>query len=383
MTPSPTLDSFQLSGSYAERVDEAHRLLRRGELEPAAVICRRIIDRISRLPERRRLAGSDLYAALWGASIVLAEVYAQQGDWPALDAHCLWAQSTHTEYGERWAIEPHVLRIQYGQPQEGIDGLQALAESNPNNFNFWRMLAQKAWETGNHDLGLMASDHAAPLALPDEAADHMAAYHLVRFELFKARGEWQRAVHEWNLACGWDQKVEEMREMVVRMFLEAGLYDDALQVLEGQGLPAIVGDYYRAWIAQQRGDIVRARHLWRQLVEDTRRDDELDSPALRANAHCWLGQPDTALAILLESITGQRAIQTGDMLMLGLAWAMHGDGAAAEANIKLAVARSASPPKFDALLPALDWIDFEHLVTDEAIKAALRPYFEPPRPPSP
>jgi tetratricopeptide (TPR) repeat protein len=383
MTPSPTLDSIQLRGSYAERIDEAHRLSRRGELEPAAAICRRIIDRIGRLPERRRLPGSDLHDALQSASILLAEVYAQQGDWPALDEQCLRGQAAYPKHAHRWAVEPFMLRIQYGRPQEGIDGLRTLAESNPESFYIWRLLAEKAWETENRDLALMASDHAAPLATPDEAPADMASYHIVRFELFEGSGEWQQAVHEWNLACGWDKEVEEMRGMVVRMFLGAGLYDDALQYLEKEALPVIVADYYRAWIAQQRGDVVRARHLWRKLAESGHDDYEPDSPALRAESHCWLGQPDAALAILLEAVGDQGAIYAGDALALGLAWALHGDGQTAESNIKLAIARSASSPKSDPLLPALDWIDFEQLVTDEAIKATLRPYFEPPRPPAP
>lgn len=383
MTSTPILDPTHLSGSYTERVEEAHRLFQRDELEPAAAICQRVIDRIGRLPERRRRPGSDLYNSLWTASIQLAEITAKQGDWPALDEQCLRGQTAQLEHAHRWAIEPFMLRIQYGRPQEGIDGLRALAESNPGSFYIWRMLAQKALETGNHDLALRASDHAAPLATPDEAPTDMVSYHIVRFELFEASGEWQQAVHEWNMACGWEQEMEEMRGIVVRMFLGAGLYDDALQHLEGEALPVIVGDYYRAWITQQRGDVVRARHLWRKLAEADHDDYEPDSPALRALSHCWLGQPDPALAILLESVASQGVIHASDALALGLAWAMHGDAQAAESNIKLAIARHAPSSESDPRLPALDWTEFEQLVTDDAIKTALRPYFKPPRSPSP
>jgi tetratricopeptide (TPR) repeat protein len=383
MTPPTTLDPTQLPGSYAERVEEAYRLLYHGEMEAAAVICRRIIDRINRLPARRRPFGSDLYDSLRSAAIALAEIYAKQGDWAALDEHCRSAQTSHPEHADRWAIEPFLLRIHNGQPQEGIDGMLALAESNPDSFNFWRVLAQQAWEVGNHDLALMASDHAAPLALPNEAADDMASHHLVRFQLFKARGEWQQAAHEWSLASRWDEEVEVTREEVVRMFLEAGLYNDALRYLEVNTLPTIVGDYYRGWIAQQRGDVVRARHLWRKTVEgEYPGTDHQDFVALRALAHCWLGHSDAALAILLEDVSRNGVLDEMTAFALALAWAIHGDVHAAEGNIRLTLARAGTALQPARRLSGLYWINFEQLVQDEAIKATLRPYFEPPRPPS-
>lgn len=377
MTISPTLNPDNLPGSYADRNDEARRLFNQGALDQAAAICQRIVDRISRLPERRRPHDSSLHHSLLAAFILLAEIYAKQGDWPAVDDLCLRAQAAHPEYAHRWAIEPFVLRIQHGRPQQGIDGLQALAESNPDSFYFWDTLAQKAWESGNSDLALAASDRAAQLATPNEDPDDMASHHIVRFELFQERGEWQQAVHEWDMACTWDAEMENLREVIVRMFLAAGLYDEALEHVKDEWLTDLMADYYRAWIAQQRGDTVRSRHLWRKVAEADPDHYETNSPTLRALSHCWLGQPDAALGVLLEQLADSGVMHAAQALALALAWAMHGDASAAQANIKLAVKRSATAMKPDPLLSALDWIDFEQLVQDEAIKAELRPYFEP------
>ncbi len=190
----------------------------------------------------------------------------------------------------------------------------------------------------------------------------MASYYIVRFKLFRRRGEWHEAAQEWNMACAWDEGMEELREAVVRMFLEAGLYDDALDYLDDESLTAIVANYYRAWIAQQRGDLVRARHLWRKIVEADPNDDDLDNPVVRALAHCWLRQPDAALALMLEELASGGLLSMAEALALALAWAMHGDAAAARGNVKLAIERQPSAAQPSKLIPALDWIDFEQLV---------------------
>ena len=378
MTSSPTLSPDTLPGSYQDRLEEAHHLYGRGEIDQAAAICQRIIDRISRLPERRRPDNSALHNALMEASILLAEIFAKQGDWPAVDDLCTRGQTYHPVYAHRWAIEPFVLRIKVGQHQQGIAGIQALAEANPDSFFFWRMLAQMALDVDDLDLALTASDRAMLLVQPDEDPDDLASYHIVRFKLFRQRGEWHEAAREWNSACLWDDEMDELREAVVRMFLGAGLYDDALDHLEDESLTATLADYYRAWIANQRGDQVRARHLWRKIVEADPNDDDLDNQVVRALAHCWLRQSDAALALLLEELASGGLLSMAGALALALAWAMHGDAAAAHANVKLAAGRQPSSAQSSKLMPALDWIEFEQLVQDEAIKAELRPYFEAP-----
>lgn len=378
MPSSPSLDPSYLPGSYDERIQEARHLFNQGEPDQAAAICHRIIERISRLPERRRPQDSSLHRSRLAAFILLAEIYAKQGDWAAVDDLCPRGQAAHPEYADRWAVEPFMLRIQFGRPQEGIDGLRALAEANPTSFYFWAMLAQKAWETGSNELALAASDHADPLATPTQGPGDMASHHILRFELFRERGEWQRAVQEWQKACRWDAEMKNTRELIVRMFLEAGLYDEALEHVKDEWLTDIMADYYRAWIAQQRGDVVRARHLWREVAQANPEHYKTDSPTLRALAHCWLRQPDAALGVLLEEVADSGVIYAAHAVALALAWAIHGDVAAARANVKLASQRSATPLKPNPLLPALDWIDFEQLVEDEGIKAELRPYFEQP-----
>lgn len=383
LSSTPTLDPNNLPGSYEDRHAQAMRYFRRGELDQAAAICARQIERISRLPERRRAPDSPLDRSLLAASILLAELHAKQGDWPALDDLCVRAQTTHPVYARRWEIEPFMLRIQYAQPEEGIRGLLALAQSQPDSFYFWRMLAQAALDVDDIDLAMTASDHADRVVTPDEDAHDMASHHIVRFQLYRRRGKWHKAAHAWNSACVLDDEMDKLREVVVRMLLDAGLYDDALGYLDDKSLTVTAANYYRAWIANQRGDQMRARYLWRKIVETDPNDDDLDGPVVRALTHCWLGQPDAALAIMLEELAHGGPLNTAEALALALAWAMHGDATAARANVKLAIERQPSTARPSELIASLDWLDFEYLVADEAIKAELHPFFETPRRPAP
>lgn len=376
MPSSPTLNPSYLPGSYEERNDEAHHLFNQGELDQAAVICRRITERISRLPERRRGDGSLLHTVLMEASILLAEIHAKQADWSALDDLCTRAQAAHPVYAQRWAIEPFMLRIRYGQPQAGMRGLQALADSEPDSFYLWRTLAQAAVDAADLDLALDASDHAQRVMTGEEDVEDIVSYHIVRFRLLKWRGQWYEAAREWRSACLLDDEMEELRDEVVRMFLTAGLYDEALDYVDDEVLGAMAANYYRGWVAHRRGDQVRARHLWRKIVESDA--DEEDNPPVRAIAYCYLRQTDAALATMMDYIGAGGAVDVPEAMTLALAWAMHGDVDAARSNLQMAAKRAASAAGPGPLLPALDWIDFEQLVADDAIKAQLRPFFEPP-----
>ena len=375
MTSTPSLEPQALPGSYEARVQEAALLIQQGELDQAAAICQRIVERIGRIPERRRIHDTPLYFARMEAFILLAKIYSQQGNWTAVDELCAQGQALHPEYADRWLVEPHTLRVQHGQTQEGVRGLQAQAEARPDSFFLWSMLAQTALEAQDLAAAQMASDHAETLIGQADDEEEIGSFYVNRFLICQYLGQWYDAERAWLTGCVFDSALEEMREMVIRMYLSAGLYDDALRLVDDETLGAAGADFYRAWIANQRGDRVRARHLWRQVIE-AEPSDGFDNTGLQALAHCWLHQEDAALGILLEKVSAIGILTTATALTLALAWAMHGDGQAALANVRLAAAQSAHMLADNPLLPALDWIDFEQLVEDEGIKAELRPYFE-------
>lgn len=378
-TTNTTPELVSLPGSYEERYAEAHQHYRRGEFEPAAAICRRIIDRISRLPERRRPPDSPLDRVLLGAHILLAKIHARQGDWAGVDDLCLRGQHAHPSLADRWRIEPFLLRAAHGRAAEGMQGVQALAESEPDKLYFWTILAETGLAQNDLAVAERALDHA--LALPDSADDpqQLAGLYALRFQVLRERGQWSAAAAAFETSCRLDEETEYLRETVVRMFLREGLWDDALLHVEGPGMGPASAQYYRAWIANQRGDQVRARYLWRNLVDRASDPAGEDITVLRAMSFCWLDQPDAALAVMLEAQSQGPFEDSSEATALALAWAMHGDVDAARANLQLASQLYASEIAPDRPLPGLNWVDFEQLVQDEAVKAELRPFFEPER----
>jgi hypothetical protein len=155
--------------------------------------------------------------------------------------------------------------------------------------------------------------------------------------------------------------------------------DDALSYIDDDVLSRPLANYFRAWIANQRGDQVRARYLWRTVAEGDLAELETDITTLQAMSHCWLRQPETALSLLLQGTWRDHKVRYLDAIALALAWAMNGDKEAALANLKLASKRDASKARPNQLLGYFHWLDFEQLVEDEAIKAELRPSFRMPR----
>ncbi len=377
-----TPELVNLPGSYEERYAEANRLYNRGEMDQAEAICTRIIDRISGLPARRRPVDSALDSALQSSAILLARIRAQQGDWQAVDALNTRAQTWNAFYTNRWKVDPFLLRIEFGCAEEGIAGLRGLAAAEPENVYLWMTLANAALDAADLVLAEEALDRAEPLALAANDPEDLAALYIRRFQLLQQRQQWHEAARAWEKALKFEPGAEELIEAVVRMFLETGLFDDALRYAEGGQLPAIGVDFYRAWVAQQRGDVVRARHLWRKVLESAPDDDNVDMPLLHALANCWLGQPAAALGLLLEQVATGVTLEVGENIGLALAWAMQDDVESARSNLKLAVQRRALPGQPNRLLSALDWVEFEQLVQNESIKAELRLFFEPPVQPS-
>ena len=259
-----------IPGSYYDRIMEARWYDERGELAEAAAIYQRVVDRIANLPERRRPAGSELNLYLSAAAASLVRVRANQGDLEASQRLCEQLELWDAEDADLWRLLVHALRIDQGLVDEGLAGLQQLADSDPNNFDHWYTLANEAIDARRFDLAEQALARAAVLA-PDVKPDFdqenaLAEVYFTWFDFYRQQRRWQEAGREWDKALALDPAVEESQEEVLRMFLEAELWDDAERYLGG-ALAGPVGDYYQAFIAYRRGDKVRARHLWRKLVE--------------------------------------------------------------------------------------------------------------------
>ena len=360
-----------IPGSYDERLAEARRLRNHGAYDEALAILERISARLLRLPERRRAPGSELWVNLIAATALMADIKATTGH--VAEAESLWTQLEEWDR-QRWTSWRRVRlirQIERGEVDEGIRQLHELAEENPDDIHNWLAAAEAAMEAGRYDSTEAWLQRARPLYAAVEDDELAASYVLLRYRLNSQLGRWREALDDWYGAMGLNEELEQFAEMTVRELLAAEQYDLALELLTDEVFLPPVVQYYQAWIARHRGDQVRARHLWRQLIE-TEQDayEALNLVQLKALSLCWLGRPAEAVAMILQEVELTGELQSIDALALALGWGMMGKATEARANLSSAVGRADVQP-----LSALEWYDFDTLIRDEALKTELRKYF--------
>lgn len=360
-----------IPGSYEERLIEAHRLENRGEFQEALAILERICGRVLRLPERRRQPDSDLWFTLLAATALMADIKAKTGDIAAADA--LWEQLEQWDTPDRlgWRRVRILHHIELGEVEVGLSQLLELAEEEPDNIENWLVAAWSAHDAGQVERAEAWMLQAEPLL--DKAADddEIASFYVLRYRLNAKNGLWREALDDWCAAMELQRSLVEYIEPTLRELLAAEQYDLALELLEDEAFITPLAQFYQAWIAQYRGDKVRARHLWRQVVAATE-DEEIDLSTLKAVSLCWLKRPLEAVAIMLQEVSATRQLDPLDATALALAWGMEGRIAEARANLAVAI-RDDSEIR---LLTKLQWYDFDKLITDELVKAELREYFD-------
>lgn len=360
-----------IPGSYDERLAEARRLRNHGAYDEALAILERISARLLRLPERRRAPGSELWVNLIAATALMADIKATTGH--VAEAESLWTQLEEWDR-QRWTSWRRlrlIRQIERGEVDEGIRQLHELAEENPDDIHNWLAAAEAAMEAGRYDSTEAWLQRARPLYAAVEDDELAASYVLLRYRLNSQLGRWREALDDWYGAMELSEELEQFAEMTVRELLAAEQYDLALELLTDEVFLPPVVQYYQAWIARHRGDQVRARHLWRQLIE-TEQDayEALNLVQLKALSLCWLGRPAEAVAMILQEVELTGELQSIDALALALGWGMMGKATEARANLSSAVGRADVQP-----LSALEWYDFDTLIRDEALKTELRKYF--------
>lgn len=360
-----------IPGSYEERLIEARRLENRGEYQEALAILERICQRILRLPERRRQPESELWLTLLAATAQLADIKAKTGDIAAADA--LWEQLEQwdTPDSSSWRRVRILHHIELGEVEEGLRQLQELAETEPDSIENWLVAAWSAFEADQHKQAETWLLRAEPLLDNDADDGEVASFYVLRYRLNAKKGLWREALDDWYSATELQESLVEYIEPTLRELLAAEQYDLALDLLEDEAFITPLAQFYQAWIAQRRGDEVRARHLWRQVVA-TRDDEEIDLSTLKAVSLCWLKRPLEAVALMLQEVSATRQIDPLDATVLALAWGMEGRIAEARANLAVAIRDDSEI----TLLTKLQWYDFDTLITDEHVKAELREYFD-------
>lgn len=368
------LDVPNIPGSYYDRIMEARQLMIQERWDEAAAIYVRILDRLLRLPERRRRPDTAQHGFLVAAAADLQEVRAEQGDYEEAVALCRQLQDWDPDNAAFWRREIARLRIDIkGEVDQGLQEMLALAEAEPRDLDHWLDLSRYAIDQGRFELADDALARAERLALEASDEDGVVAVKLAYVDLSRAQERWLEALATWRAALAMDERVDVSRELIVRMCLAAGLLDEAQGLLDDESLGVPIANLYRAYLAVRRGDRVRAQYLWRQVAEA---DLEENPEALLAQAlaFCWQGQPARALSLILQRMQPGADLPPRWPLIMALAWGIQGDVKSARFNLSLAQRHLSSDKQ--GRLSALDWYDFDALLEDDEVRAALIPYFQ-------
>jgi hypothetical protein len=369
------VDLPNIPGSYYDRIMDARELMDLERWDEAALIYDRILERLLRLPERRRRSGTVQHSFLVTAAADLQYARAQQGDYEGVIALSRQLQDWDPDEAAYWRRQIALQRIDIkGEVDEGLQDMLALAEAEPGDLDHWLDLGRQALDHQRLELAEDALARAENLALEINDGDGMLTAKLAFVDLRRAQGRWSEALAAWRAVLTLDERVDLSRELMVRMCLAAGLWDDAQALLDDESLGVPIANFYRAYLAGRRGDRVRAQYLWRQVAEADL-EEHPEALLAQALAFCWLGQPGKALSLVLQEVRAFSELPGRWPLVLALAWAMEGDLEAARFNLALAQRRLAAGGQRGEL-SQLDWYDFDVLIEDEPIKDALMPYFQ-------
>lgn len=360
-----------IAGSYGDRLNEAQWRRDKGQLDEALAIAQRVLDRILRLPERRRAPGSELHAYQIRAAALLADVHHKLGNVTAAEE--LWQQLVVWDEEDEvyWRREIGSRQVERGDVEQGLEYLRALTEAFPDDVNSWLTLISVAANVGQYSLAKAYLDEAMPLIIEIDDDGDLADALMIGSLIAMETANWREAVDLWYEALDVDPALDKMAERLLRKLLLAEQYDLAHELLDDKFLPAPVTQHYQAWIAQRQGDRLRARYLWRQVAERDGDDEENTLVVVRALALCWLGRPWEAAEALLRIASEERSLRDSIAATVALAWAMLGRSEEARADLLLVtrLGKEVHP------LSSLEWFDFDSLVTDETIKADLRQFF--------
>ncbi len=364
-TPHPALPD-----SYEGLHSRARSLARTGDLEGSLALYRRLADRLSRLSDRILVRRPELQEIHRQARLELSYLLTSEGRYAeAIEVEQVLLQ-TDPDQVDRWRRDLAVLRASKGEIDTGLTELRTLAEESPDEPERWLVLGIENRFAGRLGESESALDRALN-ACGQNDSNTLADIHYQRFLLFREMKRLDDAVAAWEEALRKNPQVKETVREVYTMLTDAGRYSEAQQYI-ARDENALQAGFQRGLIASLTGNPVEAKKLWRHVAN-------LDPDEFEYGHDAWgeavlrLGDPDPALEWLQESLPRRGTPRL--LVLSGIGWAMRQDRELASVLFQQAINlfRSQRPPK--RKLDSADWRLLDSLVTDDEMKAALKPYF--------
>ena len=342
-------------GDYQEALAGYHRLAQRlNTLKPAV---------LERRPELSRL---HVLCQAQQATILHWQGELEQ----ALD---LYKELTEKDPANRdlWHQAMGMVMIDMGQTEAGLDELRARAVASPGDAIAWLTIAQECEALGRHDEAEENFERAMNNATTPEAKNEVF---LAVFDYHRAQGQVDEAMEAWNKAWQDRDSHPDYIFPIYQMMWENGDFDSAREYLNKERNPLRKG-FYRGWFAFEQQDLETAHSQWRKVAKMAplkyeEGHDAWAEAALRSDIS------SQEIISVLQAVQQAGAMTIRGLILLAVAEARHGhvDHAlsvlAAAQNIGLR-----SRPRQEKLVLS-SWQLVDDLLSDEAAKNQMRPFFE-------
>lgn len=364
-----------LPGSYEDLFFRGQALAQAGEAGQAIELFARLVERLGRLSEsvferREGLRNVQLRASLELTSLLQAEGRYEEA--LGVESRLL---KTHPDRSPLWRRDLAVLRISGGAVEEGLRELRALADESPDDVWNWLVLANESRIEGRFAESRAAYAQALEAAGRVQEAERdpkiLAEIHFGRFRLNDAAGQLDEALAEWERALELEPSVKNTVHNVYQMLTTAGRYAEALEYVARDDNTLQAG-FQQGVIAELTGDAEQATSKFRAVAA-------LDPMLFEQGHECWaeavlrLRDPVPVLERLRYLIGEHGSIRL--LVLAGIAWAMHGDKDLAQGLFEQSISLLKRSRPAKQKLDSADWRLLATLVTDEGIKAALKPHF--------
>ncbi len=360
-----------LPDSYEGILNRARAAFRANDVESALGLYSRLVEKLGSLNDgilarRPELGDLHLQASLELVELLRFELrYAE-----AIDVLENLIES-HPEETLSWRREIAILRNTKGESQRGLADLQALADEYPDDIWNWVSLGHEARIEGRLRESEFALERALQVAGSEGEPEVRAEIHYQRFRLLADMGQIDAALDAWEEALSAHSDVGKTIREVYTLLTDSGRYSEAQRYI-ARDSNELQGGFQRGLIASLTGNGRIAKQEWQAVARLDPSEHESGHDAW-AEAVLRLGDPDPALdkvAGLLREHGEPRLL-----VLSGIAWAMRGDGELAATLLQRAIGalRRGRPPK--KKLESADWHLLDSLVSDEQVKAVLKPYF--------
>lgn len=386
MSDSPTTPI--LKGSWEDLLLQAEQLAARQD-DAAIPIYRKLIDRLSRLPEAQRMAADGRLQEIMRQAAVDLQYYLTYHDRYAEALAVneqVWALLDEEEQ-EEFTRHAAAIRIQAGEVEEGLAALRTLAariaeeEGMVDSWGDALFAALDKRRFEDADLAIQGAEAFVNRTfqgdLTTEAArgdQGFVAY--LRSRLAAARGQGREALAWFQHAGMLDPFYRHNPQYLYTHLVDVGAYEDAHTLIRNDKEGPIRAAFWQGIVHLRSGRPAEAHAAWRKATTAKLPEDSNVDYLELVLARYYLGDHEgIGLASVLSALD-ENPDYWGLFYLAGLGQAMRNNMTAARLNIQLALLRRKSVAQ-GSKLPR-SWWTFCAELLDAEKQVQLEEFFDAP-----